>query len=81
MDTKKEKKMARTNNKRDVVNYATVLGYAVSRQKMNRSSIEGLIESYVDRPGFHQSERPELIETGIITVDNIVKNTYSKFKK
>ena len=78
MDTKKEKKMARINSKRDVVNYATVLGYAVAKQKMNRSSVDGLIESYVDRPGFYQSERPELIETGIAIVDNFVKNNNSK---
>lgn len=73
--------MALNNHKRDVVNYATVLGYAVAKQKMNRSAVEGLIESYVDRPGFYQSERPELIEAGISTVDDIVKNTHSKFKK
>lgn len=73
--------MARHNHKRDVLNYATVLGYAVAKQKMNRSAVDGLIESYVDRPGFYQSERPELIEAGIAIVDNIVKNTHSKFKK
>lgn len=73
--------MALNNHKRDVVNYATVLGYAVAKQKMNRSAVEGLIESYVDRPGFYQSERPELIEAGIAAVDNIVNNTHFKFKK
>lgn len=73
--------MALNNHKRDVVNYATILGYAVAKQKMNRSSIEGLIESYVDRPGFYQSERPELIEVGIATVNNVVKNTHSKYNR
>jgi len=73
--------MTDKNHKHDVVNYAEVLGYAVTKLKMNRSSIEGLIESYVARPGFYQNERLELIEAGIVTVDNIVKNTYSKFKK
>lgn len=73
--------MALINHKRDVINYARVLGYAVAKQKLNRSAVDGLIESYVDRPGFYQSERPELIEIGINTVDSFVKNNHHSFKK
>lgn len=65
--------MALTNHKRDVVNYAKELGHAVSDRKLNRSAVDGLIESYVDHPRFYKSERPELIELGITTVDKVYK--------
>ena len=70
--------MALPNHKRDVINYARVLGYAVAKQKLNRSAVDGLIESYVDRPGFYQSEKPELIEEGIKSVELTVKEFQNK---